>query len=867
MPQRLLVVHATHLLARGFQVASPDRKSPDGAPTNALFAVASAITRAIAFKQPDAAVAVLDAASPDGGASRAPAPLALQIPRLAPLLAAQGIPVVDAARPADVVASYTRAALDRGFDVVIVGSDKRFAQLVEPRVWWYDAYKDVRYTPELVRKRFEVLPAQVAGWLALVGDDDTLPGVAGLGKKGATDLVAAFGSIDAAIPRAAEAEGRPGKMLRASLEDAARELARARLDATQPLPRDLDELAFVPPDAEARNAAYASLGFYELLGTVAGSSAASVTVIDDPALAARALDQLPLVPSAIHALTEDPSPVRGALAGLAVAQGDGSALYFPFAGVGATIASPTALAGWLGDAARPKVGHEINAAVVALARHGVVVRGIVGDTACASHLTEPSNWAPHDLPIVAKQRIQRAIEDDTSVRGVGTSRKPWSKLSVERASRFAAELADVTAALWRSFDGTLPEAQLAEYLALSETVARMELVGIACDADDLARSGEDFTRMATELEAQIHAIAGKPFNLGSTKQLGSVLYEDLGLPITKRTKTGWSTANDALERIELAHPIVGLVVRWREVQRLKDSWVDTLRASIDADGRIRSTFHPARSFTGRLVNTQPDLGRVPGKTPEMARIRRAFRAPPGTTLLSVDYNQLGLFVLAHLTRDPALVEPLRRGDDLHRVTAAAVLDLPIEAVGPAERQRGKVVNFATFAGQGASALGFQLGLSPADAKQMIERFDRHYAGVRAFQEEQLRLALERGFLVTIAGRRWPIDGLRALDPQIRSNAERMARRSTHEGSVADVSRRGLLRADQALRAAGLSGRPLLQVHDEVLFEVPDGELEECARTASEAMRTAFDLEVPLRVGCKAGPSWGELTPIAIPPRG
>jgi len=422
-------------------------------------------------------------------------------------------------------------------------------------------------------------------------------------------------------------------------------------------------------------------------------------------------------------------------------------------------------------------------------------------------------------------------------------------------------MADATSELWRSFAPDVPRELLAEYLALSETVARMELAGIACDGDDLLRSGEDFTTIATELEGQIHALAGKAFNLGSTKQLGTVLYEELHLPITKRTKTGWSTATDALERIELAHPIVAVVIRWREVQRLKDSWVTTLRAAIDPDGRIRSTFHPARSFSGRLVNTQPDLGRVPGRTPEMARIRKAFRAPPGSTLLSVDYNQLGLFVLAHLTQDPALVEPLRRGDDLHRITASAVLDLPLEKVGPAERQRGKVVNFATFAGQGASALGFQLGLAPAESKRLIERFDAHYARVRAFQEEQLALALERGFIETIAGRRWPIDGLRALDPQIRSNAERMARRSTHEGSVADVSRRGLLRADQALRAAGLRARALLQVHDEVLFEVPEDELEPCAAIASEAMRSAYDLEVPLRVGRKAGPSWGELSPM------
>lgn len=864
MGRRLLVVHATHLLARGFQVVSPDRKGPDGAPTNALFAVASSLRRALAQKIPDDAIALLDDAT-----RTAPlhALLEPQLAALRSLLEAHGLRVASTDRPADVVAAYATAARGAGGDVVILGSDKRFAQLVDERVWWHDPYKDVRYTPELVRKRFDVAPDVVAGWLALVGDDDTLPGVPGLGKKGATDLVSAFGSIPAALERADEAAGRAGKALRASLDAARRELGRATLDPTIPLPLALDAIAYAPPTAEAINAVYTSLGFRELLEASTDASSVRVDVPASAQEARAALDALGDEVASIHVLFEDPSAARGALVGLGVSTGDRRAIYIPFAGLGSTLDGAAELRSWLEDERRPKVGHEINAAIVALARVGVTLRGIVGDTACASHVTEPSNWAPHDLPIVTKHVLGRAIDDDTATRGAGNARKPWARLSVDRAGDFAGATAEAIAELWRSFAprftaGPFRE-RLDEYLALGETLARMERTGIACDGDDLLASGNDFTRIAGELEASIHALANKTFNLGSTKQLGAVLYEDLGLPIVKRTKTGWSTATEALERIELAHPIVSLVMRWREVQRLRDGWVTTLRAAIDPDGRIRSTFHVARSFSGRLVNTQPDLGRVPGRTPEMIRIRRAFRAPPGTKLLSVDYNQLGLFVLAHLTKDPALVEPLRRGDDLHKVTAAAVLDRPIETIGVAERQRGKVVNFASFAGQGASALGLSLGLTPAEAKLTLERFDRHYARVRAFQDEQLTIALDRGYIETIAGRRWPIDGLRAIDPQIRSNAERMARRSTHEGSVADVSRRGLLLADRALRDAGLGAKPLLQVHDEVLFEVPEDEIVACARVAAEAMRGAFDLEVPLRVGCKVGPSWGELVPLAI----
>jgi DNA polymerase-1 len=342
-----------------------------------------------------------------------------------------------------------------------------------------------------------------------------------------------------------------------------------------------------------------------------------------------------------------------------------------------------------------------------------------------------------------------------------------------------------------------------------------------------------------------------------------VLFEELKLPVAAHTKTGWSTFIEALERIENAHPIVPLVLRWRALRRLRDNWVASLRRAIDADRRVHSRFNPARSFSGQIVNSNPDLGRVPGRTPEMARIRRAFVAAPKRLLMSVDFNQLGLHVLAHLTKDPALAEPLRRRADMHRLTAAAVLELPEDQVTYEQRQLGKVVNFATFAGQGASALALQLGISAQQAKEYIARFDRHYAGVRAFQDEQLRLAREQGYIVTIAGRHWPIGGLESLDPQDRSYAERLARRATHEASVQDVSRRALLDADRAIAREELGARPVLQVLDEVLFDVPEAELDQAARILSHAMKHAYELDVPLVVGVEAGKNWADMDRIEV----
>jgi DNA polymerase-1 len=853
MSDRTLVASATNLLSRGFLVVPTDRRSRDGEPVNALFAVARAIHRVIAFKPPARAVAVVEA-NPDRASW--PPLLVPQLARLRELLEALGLHVVEAPDEVHVVASYAHAALADGHDAIVVGVDKRFAQLVGDRLWWYDANKDARYTPEIVHKRFTVPPAKVAEWLALVGDDDALPGVTGIGAKGATTLIEAHGSIDGALAAIDTIKGRLGNALRAARDDIPRELARARLDIHRSLPVPLDALAYTPPAAGPLNELYDRLGFAELLAH--DGAATRVELCETPGDLRARLARFGDALVAIHALLEDPAPVKTELAGIALSAGGGEACY-----VARSAAAWPALVAWLEDERAPKLGHELVAATVALRRAGVRLGGVAGDSAFASHLTQPSNWAPHDLALVAKHVLGRALPDPDVVRGVGRARKRWDQLPVERAAELAGQSADASSAVWHALAPQVDGALLAEYAELSDTLVRMELTGLIVDPGELADAEAAFATFEAELENQIEALAGHAFNINSGKQLGSVLFEELGLPIVSHTKTGWSTSIEALERIEHAHPIVALVLRWRQLRRLRDSWLIALRRCIDDDGRVHSRFHPARSFSGHLINTNPDLGRVPGRTPEMQRIRRAFVAPPGCLLMSVDYHQLGLYVLAHLTRDPALVEPLRRRDDMHTLTAAAVLDRPVEAITADDRQLGKVVNFATFAGQGASALALQLGVPAQEARQLIARFDQRYAQVRAFQDDQLRLARERGYIVTLAGRRWPIGGLSSLDPHDLSYAERLARRATHEGSVADVSRRGLLEADRALRRERLGAVPLVQVVDEVVFEVPEAELAVAARVAATAMRHAFELEVPLVVGVEAGRTWADLEPVHL----
>ena len=528
----------------------------------------------------------------------------------------------------------------------------------------------------------------------------------------------------------------------------------------------LDALAYEPPAVAPLNRLLERLGFTELL--LSDGASTRTEVCETPAEVAAALARLGSGPIALHAVLEDPSPLRETPGGNGAVSGAGRRVLRRLREPGLGGPGPVARGCARTEAGpRPPAG----GGVLEARRHraGRCRRGLGARLAPDAAEQLGASRCRRGRQAGARARASRR-----GVRARGrTEAKTWAALPAERAAELAGVRAQAAAEIWRALSPDVDAALLAEYLELADTCARMEMTGLVVDGAALDLAEQAFAGIEAELTQRIEALAGRSFNINSTKQLGAVLFAELKLPVASHTKTGWSTSTEALQKIEHAHPIVPLVIRWRLLRRLRDSWVIGLRRCIDVDGRVHSRFHVARSFSGHLVNTNPDLARVPGRTPEMEMIRRAFVAPPGCVLMSVDFNQLGLHVLAHLTRDPALVEPLSRREDMHRLTASAVLDKPIESIGPDDRQLGKIVNFATFAGQGSSALALDLGVSAQEAKDMIARFDRRYATVREFQDEQLRLARERGHIVTIAGRRWPIGGLESLDPHDRSYAERL----------------------------------------------------------------------------------------------
>ncbi|MEM6930442.1 MAG: DNA polymerase, partial [Myxococcota bacterium] len=511
------------------------------------------------------------------------------------------------------------------------------------------------------------------------------------------------------------------------------------------------------------------------------------------------------------------------------------------------------------DPARPKTVHGASDLYTALGRAGVEVDGVALDTAAASHLDDPIGRAPHDLEVVARAVLRRALPSTEGCRGKGKSKRRFAELDPERVAAFAGARARAVGELADRFGAPGPHHATA--MRLARTLAAMQRRGIACRPERLDEAETWLLAHVGRLEAEVHELAGRRFNLGSSKQLSTVLFEELGLEPPIRTKTGFSTATEALLRIQHAHPVVPRVMAWRQHRRLVDAWVTALRPAIDGDGRVRARQHLARSFFGRVLCSDPDLSRVPGRTEAMSWIRRAFAPPEGTVLLSIDYAQLGLVVLAHLSGDPRLTAPIEQGADLHRITASALFEVEPEVVSSDQRQTAKAVNFATFNGQGPSALAAQLGISIGEARTFIGRFDAYYAVARDYQEAQLEQARTTGEVESWSGRRWRVRGLESLEVRDRAYAERLARRAAIEGTVADVTRRGLLLVDEAFRRAGLVAAPLVQVHDEILFEVPDGELGEAVELGCRVLEGVADLDVPLRVGAKAGPDWASLVPV------
>ena len=820
----------------------------------------------------------------------------------------------------DLIATYAVQARDAGAEVTIVSSDKDLMQLVGPGIDMLDPMKNATIGPDEVFAKFGVPPDRMIDVQALAGDSvDNIPGAPGIGVKTAAQLLAEYGDLDTLLDRAIEIK--QPKRRQTLIEHAdqirlSRDLVTLKKDVPVDTPVDAFELR--PPDKETLLGFLVAMEFRALTDRVAQSLGATPpvraaapaapprhaetraegwrpgavrpapamhaapygTIADADALQALLAVAYETGTLAIHLATDSPDPMQAAIAGIALAPAPGHAAYIPVAhraGEGELLSAPApdqlpldtvlaALAPVLADPSILKLGHDVKHATKLLARHGLALAP-ADDTALLSYAIE-SGLGGHTLTELAERHLNHrppAIEELT---GTGKAAISFDCVPLDRAAHFAAEQADIAHRLWTALRPRLAADRLsAVYHTLERplipVLAAMEAHGIRVDPDTLRRFSARFEQKMAELEDDIFRLARRRFHIGSPKQLGEVLFDELGLAGGKKTKTGaWATPADLLEQLAAeGHDLPARVLDWRQLSKLKSTYTDALPAYIHPEtGRVHTTFALAATSTGRIASNDPNLQNIPIRTEEGRAIRTAFVASPGNTLVSLDYSQIELRILAHIADIPALKQAFREGIDIHALTASQVFGVPLPQMTPEIRRRAKAINFGVIYGISAFGLSNNLRIPRGDAQAFIDAYFQRFPGIRDYMETTKEGARSRGYVETLFGRRIHTPGIANRGPH-RGFAERAAINAPIQGSAADIIRRAMIRIPAAMASARLSGRMLLQVHDELLFEVPEPEapatIETVRQTMERAAHPAVHLSVPLVVEAGQGASWAE----------
>ena len=861
---------------------------PDGQPTNAVYGFVTTLRKLIADHQPELIAAAFDLRGPtfrselaaDYKANRAPMPpdLVEQVPLVHEACAALGVPVLtsEAYEADDVIGTLSKHAAADGLDVVIVTGDKDFFQLVGGAVrvfnprdtgTWYDA--------DGVVEKMGVDPSQVVDVLSLMGDAvDNIKGVPGIGEKGARELIGSFGSLDRLLDQADDV---PKKRYRAALlgnADAARQsrtLLQISTDA--PVPFEPDALRYSGPDRDRCFSLFSQLGFRTLVAEYAPTA----STINREYTIVRTLAELRSVVADIqsqgqcglHVLSDRTDGARSSLVGIALSTEPRRAYYLPLGhraldndSVLDEAAEALSLLGpIIADATVRKIGHDVKTDMLALSEHHLACGGFDGDTMLVSYLLDATRPAHRFEDLVLEHVGYRAIATE-DVLGKGAKALAFADLPAAGVVDYAGERADFSLQL---FDQLWPQLEQAGLTVPYEELERplipilvaLERAGVRVDAAALR---EMSARVGAELDArqqEIHASAGIQFNINSPKQLAEVLFERLELPTLKRTgKTrAASTSVDVLEELALVHDLPRMVLEWRSLQKLKGTYLDALPQLIDPQtGRVHTSFNQAVAATGRLSSSEPNLQNIPIRTELGRDIRRAFVAAPGCLLISADYSQIELRVLAHLSGDDTLIDAFKRGDDIHAQTASRVFG-PDSGLDPHElRRRAKIVNYALLYGKTAFTLARDIGVTQQAAQGVIDAYFEGFPAVRAYLTEVVERARETGVVTTMFGRRRLVPELTSRNGQVRASAERITVNMPIQGTAADILKRAMIDIHPDLRDGA---KMILTVHDELVFEVDEDQADETAVFVRERMERAAALAVPLTVDVGIAPNWKE----------
>jgi len=863
---------------------------PDGRSTNAVYGFVTMLRKLITDHRPAYIAASFDLPdvtfrsqlAADYKANRAamPGDLAEQIPWVHEACAALGVPVHTAAgfEADDVIGTLARRAVEQGFRVAIVTGDKDFFQLVGDGIRVYNPRDEgVWFDAAAVTEKFGVAPEQVVDVLALMGDSiDNVAGVPGIGEKGARDLIVNFGSLDALLDRAGEV---PQKKYREGLQTHAAQARQSRelvkIQTTIDLPFDPEAFKYHGPSAERCYALFGKLGFRTLVTEFAPTAAsiqkdyAAVTSVEELETLAQTLTHAGRF--ALRIVADGPSCVRASLVGLAFATAARQARYVPLGhegfGGGASLDRQRAL-----DVLRPvlenpaveKVGHDLKADAVVLAGHGIALAGLVFDTMLASYLVDATKSSQELEPTVLEQLGYKALTQE-EICGKGVKALRFAQVPVERILDFVGERADLALQLAAHLEPMLTEQGLERVyrdleLPLVPILADLERAGIRVDARALAGQATLVEKELNDRSRSIFALAGEEFNINSPKQLAEVLFDKLKLPVLKRTGTTRtpSTAVEVLEELALAHDLPRLILEWRALAKLKGTYIDALPQLINPEtGRVHTSFNQAVAATGRLSSSDPNLQNIPIRSEIGREIRRAFIADPGNRLISADYSQIELRVLAHLSGDETLIAAFARGEDIHDRTALKVFG-ENSGLSPHElRRRAKIINYALLYGKTAFTLAKDIGVTQAAAQEFIDAYFAGFPRVRGFIDHTLEEARRTGVVKTMFGRRRPVPELGSKNGQIRSAAERVAVNLPIQGSAADILKRAMIDVHAPLGARFPRARMILTVHDELLFEAPADQADDVAIFVRDIMARAVPLKVPLDVDVGIGESWKE----------
>src|SRR5487761_2148373 len=893
----LLLVDGSSYLYRAYH-ALPDLRNARGEPTGAIYGVLNMLRRLAADYKPDYLACVFDAKGrtfrddwyAEYKAHRPPMPeeLVRQIEPLHQAVAALGWPLLMIAgvEADDVIGTLARQAAAAGMRCVVSTGDKDLTQLVNENVTLVNTMNNERLDEAGVEAKFGVPPNLMLDYLTLVGDSvDNVPGVEKVGPKTAVKWLSQYGSLDGVVAHAQEIGGVVGENLRRALPwlPQAKKLLTVYCDVPLPVkPEDL-----VPrPQGEAELAGlFQRFGFKSWLkdtapsGTAASApapapSAAEAiercydTILDEQQMAGwlQVIDAAPLV--AFDTETTGLDPMTAQLVGMSFCAEPGRAAYLPlahnYAGAPHQLGVARALEllrPWLEDAAKPKLGQNLKYDQHVLANYGVRLRGVAHDTLLESYVLE--SHLRHDLGTLAERHLHLETISYDDITGKGAQRIGFEQVSVERAPEYSAEDADVTLRVHQCLYPQVQAEAGLEYvyrrieLPTREVLFRVERTGVLIDAALLEAQSRELGQKMMELEHKAYGEAGQPFNLNSPKQIGEIFFQRLQLPVLKKTPSGApSTDEEVLERLAADYPLPKTLLEYRALTKLKSTYTDKLPRMVNpATGRVHTNYAQATAVTGRLASTDPNLQNIPVRTPEGRRIREAFIAPAGSVIVSSDYSQIELRIMAHISRDENLMRAFAAGEDVHRATAAEIFNRELHEVTPEERRYAKVINFGLIYGMSAFGVAQALGLERATAQAYIDSYFTLYPGVARYMQQTREQARERGYVETVFGRRLWLTEIRAGNSGRRQGAERAAINAPMQGTAADLIKLSMIAVQDWLDRERLSARLVMQVHDELVLEVPQTELSRVREELPGLMTGVAELAVPLVVDVGAGANW------------